>query len=212
MGVSREVKDEILTEIANHLRVHGAKDWHLVRDRFPDVIGGGKGSAGERNFFRWVRLVQEGAVPTALAQAVKSARSAAGRNLPVAPPPEYIMKGGAKATRNIDFLAVLGDVADDTELLREWSSKVDDDGKRQIKNPVYFDLSIRRRMDMLQTGLSLMREVWDLELMRSFYDEVISIIADEIAPAHPEIARRVLERLKALNDKRGMTPHAGQPL
>lgn len=208
MSTPAETRDTILAEIATHLKVHGPKDWHLIRDRYPDLIGKDAGTAGDRKFYRWVDKVRTNPVAGTFANAAKEVRGGVGRHLPVAPPPEYLVRGGARAVKNIDFLSVLGDVYADIELMRDYASKFED-GKRAIKNPVYFDTAIKRRLDLLQTGLNLTREIWDLQAMEDFYAEVISIIADEIAPAEPEIVRRVMLRLQALNDRRGMTQHAG---
>lgn len=208
--MSDEIRDTILAEIATHIRVHGTRNWELVRERYPDIIGSAAGKVGERKFFRWVEKVKKGDTGT-IAAAAREVKSKVGRHLPVAPPPQYLVRGGAEARKNIDFLKVLSEVAADIELVRETASTIDEaTGKRKIKNPVMFNASIKNRMDMLQTGLNLMREVWDLQMMEDFYAEVISIIADEIAPLEPEVAQRIMLRLKALNDRRGMTPHAGE--
>jgi hypothetical protein len=204
------LRDTVMAEIATHLKVHGPKDWHLIRDRYPAELGGPTGSVGERKFYRWVKRVQDGILPGAKAEAIKKAKSAVSRNLPATPPPEYITRRGAAATRNIDFLTTLSEVVGDIELMREYSSEMKD-GARKIKNPMYFDISIKRRLDVMETAIRIMQEVWDLERMEGFYYEIIDIISSEILPIEPAIAKRIMTRLQALNDKRAMTVHANAP-
>ena len=76
------------------------------------------------------------------------------------------------------------------------------------RDPDRFDAMIKRRLETANTAIRIMQEIWDLQYMQDFYNGVVSIIADEIVPAHPEIARRVMIRLQALNDMKAATPHA----
>lgn len=93
-------------------------------------------------------------------------------------------------------------------LVRQMAMKVTEDGAEAVKNPQLMDSSIKRRLDIVNTFLAVFREVYDLQQMRGFYDEIVSIIVEEIHPLDPEVSERILLRLKELNDREGMTIHA----
>lgn len=206
-----EKRDRIMAEMRTHLRVHGDRDWHLLRDKYPDELAGSPTSTQHRTFYRWLSIVKK-SMKFGDSVSLANAKSSVAKNLPAIPPPSYISTA-PNAGKSIDYLAALHEVYEDIEIMRAWASVIDpDSGKRLIKNPVYFDTSIKRRLEVLQTGLSLTREIWDLKLMGNFFDEVIAIIVDEIAPIEPLVARRVMLRLQDLNAKRGMTVHANDEL
>lgn len=218
---------EILNAISEHMRVHGATKWQLVHGRWPEVFNGcEKGSAGERKFFRMVDRVKAGhgdAAKAARREAVDRAKTAVARHLPAAPPPSYLATHGAAAEASLDFLRMLREVVYDIETLRLQTLATEKDpdsegqmrvktnpltGRPHVANTHVFDAMIKRRLDTANTAIRIMQEVWDLQYMQNFYDEVVSIIAEEIAFAHPEVARRVMIRLQALNDRKAATVHA----
>lgn len=213
------LKAAVLAEIRAHLLVYGPNNWQILRDKYPEI--------GERKFFRWVKAVREPtpddskrpqrggskfsperleAARAAQDDGVRRARLAATKNVPAAPSPAYMMGRGVAAERSIDFLAAVGEIWADAQLLRDHAVKRSEEtGEVSIKNPMMFARSIGSRIEVMETALKVMQEIWDLRHMQSFYDEIVAIIVDEIGPAHPEIQRRILERLQALNSRRGMT-------
>lgn len=220
-----DLKSKILVAIADHVCVYGRHEWDRVRERpeFSRLIGKAAGDNGKRRFWRWVNAVCE---PTpadktrpheardvaaeALSLATERARLAAQQNIPAAPSPAYMMRAGAKASQNIDFLAGVSGIWEDAERLREHAMAPDPDsadGKR-IDDPKAFDASIRRRIEVMESALHVMREIWDLEYQKRFYEGISDIIVGELAPV-PEIQERVIVRLEELNRSRGMTMHAG---
>jgi hypothetical protein len=206
-----EQKGEIFAAIEAHLRVYGAKDWHLVRDQWPDIIGGAPGSATERKFFRWVKSVQGGRVPESTKEnARKAARAEAIKDLPAAPSPQYLTAHGAKARQNIDFLAALSRLYGDADMLREKAMKTGPDGVEEIKIAPLFSESIKRRLDVLTQALKVMQAVYDLEYMKDFYEEIIKIVVEVVGDEHPEMQREIMVRMAALNDRHNMTMHAGR--
>jgi hypothetical protein len=204
--ISSAVKAEIIEEIKTHIRVHGSKDWGRVRERFPNIIGDAAGPSGHRRFYRWLKSIQAGKEAN-FKEAVKTSREKAARHLPVAPPPSYVAANGASVAKNIDFLVEIATVWQDAMMLRNWSVRTGADGQPMVKNPRYLMDSIRTRLDTMETAMKIMHEVWDLQKMEDFYAEIIAIISEEMAP-YPDAQGRVLDRLKALNDKRAMTVHA----
>ena len=198
---AEEYRALVQSEIAHHLQVHGPKNWEVLREKHPSI--------GERTFFRWVKAVREkGAAPEVIPLATRQARTESMKHVPAAPPPEYLAREGAAGVRQIDFIAALGDLYQDAEQLREFATfdpKEGETGRRKIKNPVLFDSSIKRRLDLISGAIKVMQEIYDLQRMREFYD----LIVEEIAAESPEAARRIMVRLAALNAKHGLTIHAG---
>ena len=221
----KRLKQRILAEIATHIRDHGRHEWDSLREHpeFKPVIGKEAGASGQRKFWRWVRSVCEPPPPSqtrpyearaaadnALDSATERARQAAQRNLPVAPSPAYFARSGADASRNIDFLAEVGAIWEDARRLRELAMKADEtspDGKR-IEDVKLFDASIRRRIEVMESALRVMQEIWDLNYQQQFYDGITNIIVNELAVV-PDIQELVIAKLVELNKNRGMTIHGG---
>jgi hypothetical protein len=224
MSEDVELKARVLADVRAHLRIYGPKKWDLVLSKYPEIP--------RRTFYRWVAQVRD--MPTgprvrirkeyaggeevlraqnaeAMADGANRARMAAIKNIPAAPSPDYMTRGGIRAEDQIDFLAMVVRLAKDGEKLRSYSVKPDPtqpDGEG-IKNPTMFAASIDKRLKVIDTAVRIMQEVWDLQYMQRFFDAIVDIIVEEIGPAHPDIQGRILARLKELNDKRGMTQYAG---
>ena len=211
----------VLNAIEIHLRVVGPLEWDRIKKRFPRVFP--PGAAGERKLYRWIKNVRErsglgdeatrdGKALVKRRGAVNDAREALAKDIPTAPPPAYLEGGGrdrryprARADR-IDFLGSVNQLHRDALKLRAYSVKEDpnaEDGEA-IKNPGLFDISIKRRLDVINSAVAIQREVWDLQKMEEFYNAII----DEIGEVAPEVQRQIMERLAALNAEHGMTIHA----
>lgn len=205
-----DTKAQILRAICDHVQVHGRASWSLVREKFPEYLAGPEGSAEEKRFFRLAREAQDfGAAPAeARAEALRKARGSAKRNIPVAPAPATFLATGADAQRGIDIMEMLHITLGDIMLVRRMAMKTGENGEEAVKNPQLMDSSIKRRLDIVNTFLAVFREVYDLQQMRGFYDEIVSIIIEEIHPLDPAVSERILVRLKELNDREGMTIHA----
>lgn len=219
------LKDRILAEIAAHIRVYGRGKWDRVREHpdFAPVIGKAAGPAGRRKFYRWVDLVCAG-IPSAerygwdvarkeatanLSDAQKRAMVAAQKNIPAAPSPSYLVRKGADADNSINFLTVIHDLMRDVDKLRAMSVRADPnapDGE-SVRNPMIFGQQIDKRLRIMETALKVMQEIWDLQYQQRFYDEITSIIVEELVGV-PEIQERVIRRLADLNNRRGMTMYA----
>jgi hypothetical protein len=217
------LKQRILADLGVHIRTYGRTEWDRVRENpaYAHVIGKAAGEAGRRKFWRWVKAVSEPApadktrphearevAEEGLAQATRQAREAE-KHLPAAPSPAYIMRSGAKAAKNIDFLASLNQIWADAEWMREQALAGDPEGPegQRIDDMKTFDASIRRRLEVMDSALKAMREIWDLDFQKRYYDGIKDIIVSELAP-YPEVQARVIRRLADLNKSRGMTMYA----
>jgi len=225
--VPREIKDRVLVDIAAHVRVYGRTRWDLVREKpeFAEFVGKAAGDSGKTRFFRWAGQVLEGVPPerggpgrpfecgdaaqSVVDEGTKRARLAAQKNIPAAPSPAYLMRKGAEAENQINFLAVVHELMADVLKLRAMSVTPDQtaaNGER-IKNPHLFTQSIAQRLRVMDTALKVMQEIWDLQYQQRFYEEITGIIVEELA-GFPEVQERVIRRLADLNNRRGMTLHA----
>lgn len=212
-------KGQCLEQIRQRLKLPvGVRNWKQVEDAFPEFP--------RRTIFRWVEQVSGatgkigGTGPgkqkpdPAMVETVKNhmrdasdaaAALSVSRNLPAVPPPEFIARHGIRrARKNIDFLDAVNDLWADVLKLREFAIVEDaaaEDGWK-IKNPVYFDTSIKRRLDVMDTALEVMREVWDFHFVETFSEEVVKIFVEELR-GHPELQQRIAARLDELNERRG---------
>lgn len=203
-----EIRAEILDAIREHIAENGNEDYDAVRKRWPEYLQGGE--AERRRFFRLVREAKEfGKAPGELkAEAVTAARAAVKKNVPAAPMPATLYGLGGSARAKINMMSELDQLLVDGHLQRAMAVKVDDEGVEKIKNTHLFNQSMQRRLDYIQSYLALFREVYDLQQMQTFYEEICSIIVEEIHPLDPVVSGRIIQRLKALNDAQGMTMHA----
>lgn len=190
----KKQKALLISAIERHLGKHGTKDWSKVRDRFPDVP--------ESTFWRIVKQVRERpASPEALTNARKriSARNR-GEDVPAqlkeTPSPAVVAKHGDEAFRGFDYLKEVGALYDDAKLLRDFSMTAD--GK--IRIPAYFEKSIARRENILDTAASLMERFFSIETTENFY----RILLEEVGAADKDTQIRVLKRLHTLQKNIGV--------
>lgn len=186
-----QLRQQAFIEIAKLLAEGNEKGLVKLRDQYHGVP--------KASWYRWVHSCKElmGHVDQKTQRLTESAAIAMeiGEHLPAAPSPSYVDKKGAAG--NMDFMQRLESLYEDAETLRKFS--MDQSGR--IKLPKYLTQSVSLRQKLLETALKAMQEVWDLRRMQAFYDSVL----EEIAKESPEVAMRIMERLKKLNSEIGMT-------
>jgi hypothetical protein len=192
-----ELRQALVKDVQGHIREHGNKRWELLFAKHPDV--------SKRTIWRQISRVRNGEVtdPEMLAAAVKQAKRIsikANDVLPHAPPPAVIARATPRTSASIDFMGQFKELLDDISMLKDWSL-MEKDGKKTIKNAMYFSQAIKLRISALDTGLRAYQEFWDLRRMEDFYNTILETIAE----VDPEVRGLILERLQALNDERGMT-------
>jgi hypothetical protein len=220
-GPEPETDAYILDAIDRHLRVIGPREWDSFRKRFPDTFP--MDETGRRKLMRWVKRVRDRSgldlgpeahrdenAKVKSRKAVAQATLAVAKHIPTAPPPASMMDTCQRVTpsrgQRIDFLAAISQVFADAEKMRAFSVKPDEsaaDGEA-IKNPVWFDASIKRRLDVLTGAVQVMQQYWDLQRMEDFYTAIIDVIGE----VDPETQRRLMVKLSELNARHGMTIHA----
>lgn len=199
-------RQKCIDDINNHLNTVGPSHWDEVRKRHPGVAA--------RTFWRYVQRVRRGATGytpeaknfhTVIQRELERAQTAAiSESIPVMPPPSIIASRGDDGRRKLDFLRHLDEMMEDCLRLRQWSMKPDKDGVIQIQNPMYYQQSIKLRAEVLNTAINAMKHLWDLTKMQGLYDAIIQ----EISHLDEKTGRAILERLRELDDERGMTFNA----
>lgn len=210
MTKKQESRQKLKAAIAEHLSLHGPSKWDELQVQFPDV--------SRATFFRYVKEVreeiEEGAAQRGNA-ALKIAQQRIKRSvetpeqtqqklkahLPVAPSPAVIADLGTNAVAAFDFMAYFTRVVGDTELVRNAAVVKNEDGTERVKNPVLLDDNIRRRLQVLETWLHSMSEIYNLQKLQELYN----LIIDEVGKADPDVQQAVVARLRALNNRRGLT-------
>jgi len=178
--------------------------------RHPDV--------SERMFMRYVAQVRGTAnrvgtfvpdhetVRGAIQDMAQRAQTAAMKeNIPHPPPPAIIAAGGLPNRKRLDYLTHIHEMLADCDRLRTFAMKVDPaTGEERIHNPLFFTQAMRMRNEVLNTAISAMKALWDIQKMQQFYDAIVA----EVAKVDPETGRRLMERLQELDDERGLTMNA----
>jgi hypothetical protein len=205
-GREHPLRPQAEKDISEHLSLYGAKNWKPIIQKYMER------GVGEHTVWTWIRAVKKAAPPKPTLVAAKARieevlESDVGQHLPVAPSPAYVAKSGERGLRNLDILAELHAIQADAHMLRKHSvAEVLDPetgevtGER-IKNPLLFEKQMQRRLNVIDTSLRAMGEVWNLRTMQDFYE----VVVQEIARESPETARRIMVRLAELNARTGMT-------
>lgn len=205
-GKSHPLRLEAVEFIRQHLFEHGTEDLRPIYEHW-EARG-----VPHNTVWGWIRQVKMAGPgkPQLQAAALRIEEALAdediGQHLPAAPSPAYIASSGQRGLRNLDILAGLQRAQADCDMLRDHSIKMvadPDTGEEReaIKNPLLFEKQISRRLNVMETALKAMNEVWNLRQMQAFYETVI----EEIQAESPETARRIMLRLAKLNSRTGMT-------
>jgi hypothetical protein len=195
-----ERRTAVMDAIRAHRAEFGDKNWSRVIDQFPEVSDG--------TFWRCVRAVRSDSKlePEVLAGAIEKAKRAVSAYLPAPVSPGYFVRGGVEAVRNVDFLTTVSSLHRDIDLIRDWSRAVEDAGNERIKNPNFFVQSVKLRMELQRVQVATAEKVYEMQQSREYWDTVI----EEIGHESKECQHRIVQRIAALNARRGMAFHAGE--
>lgn len=215
-----EQNKAIVEACREHLMLGDSGDWQAVRLRFSDVP--------RSTFFRLVevakREIEGAAVKTDSPEALRRAQQRIRRNietpkalerkmkahLPQAPAPSVVAELAPEVRdRVFDFMAYFHGVVRDAELMRAKSVRRETDtetgeSREVLANPMLMDNSIRRRLQIMETYLQSMDQLYNLEKIQELYRLVI----DEVGKADPTVQQSILARLRELNNHRGLTVNA----
>lgn len=192
-------KDEAIEAIKAHLRDVGSKEWDTLERQFADVP--------KATFWRWIKDVKDklsdSPSPQKLQAASKKVRKIVedlkevGGMLPATPSPAYLAAKGAEAEASMDFLGRLNLLYAEAEMLRDYSLN----SEGGIRMPMYFHYSIKQRCNILQMGLSILQEVYDLRKVQEIHDAIL----EAVGKVSPEVQRKVIDRLRKLDRERGIS-------
>ena len=212
-----EQNKAIIEACREHLMLGDSGDWQAVRLRFSDVP--------RSTFFRLVevakREIEGAAIRTDSPDALRRAQQKIRRNtdsprelqrkmkahLPQAPSPSVVAELAPEVRdRVFDFMAYFHGVVRDAELMRSKSVRRETDtetgeSREVLANPMLMDNSIRRRLQIMETYLQSMDQLYNLEKIQELYRLVI----DEVGKADPAVQQAILARLRVLNNQRGLT-------
>lgn len=201
----------IIDACRDHMMIDGSGDWQAVRLRFPGVP--------RSTFFRLAEIARQqiegAAVASDSPEALKRAQQKIRRtietpsaltakvkmHLPAAPSPSVVAEMDPAERRQVfDFIAYFHGVVRDADLMRSKSVRVKD-GVEELANPMLMDLSIRRRLQVMETYMQSMEQLYNMEKIQELYRAVI----DEVGKADPGVQQLILARLRALNNRVGLT-------
>jgi hypothetical protein len=202
----------IIDACKEHLMVDGTSgDWHAVRLRFPEVP--------RSTFFRLVEVarkqIEGSAVASDSPEALKKAQKRIRRtidtdkvqkrikvHLPTAPSPAVVAGMDVReSARVFDFMAYFHAVVRDADMMRNKSVRAGEDGVETLANPMLMDLSIRRRLQVMETYMASMEQLYNLERIQELY----KLVVEEVGKADPAVQQAILARLRELNNRRGLT-------
>lgn len=195
--------------ISEHLKLHGARDWDGLFDKYTNV--------SKASMWRWIKEVKDdleratidGGMDLKLMQ--KRIRSNASpertqkelkKHIPVAPSPAGLVGLGSENVGEVFiFLEQFNELVRDMKMLRKHAVELQADGEEKIKNPMLFDRSLGRRLELLETWLHSQDMVWNLERMQELY----MMIIEEVGKVDANTQQAILSRIRTLNNKRGLT-------
>lgn len=197
MGEQLTRREELEAALRAHIAAHGEKDWKVVQSKFPDVA--------DRTFWRAVARARSSDADSA--RQIEDARRRVAANIAHVSKVRVITDPTLEAAgvqplskvaglRDLALLTHLQRLLDDVEMLREFSLKPDGG----IKNPHTFAQQISQGDRLLNTAVAIGERVMDLEYQAAFYEELQSIIVDDLAEV-PDLQARVIVRIKEFNER-----------
>ena len=211
------LKGPILAAIAEHLREHGPKDWHLVCERaeFAHVVGKASGPTGARRFWRWRKRAgeempadrtrpREGRATNEEQRdwADEQTRRAAVRELPAPPQASFFMKHGADGLVKIDMLEAFTEIWSDLGLARHEAFE-GPEGDRRPRSAKILTQTAMARMKALAMAVQLQRDIYGIDNLHRLYSAIFEFL-DTKLEAYPELRREFLQHISELN--------TGQPM
>lgn len=107
-------------------------------------------------------------------------------------------EAGAPAVRRaLDFWRMLNELDEDAQLMRSFAIKTDPDGKRRVRVPRALHDAHRMRVGLVRLALQHTETVQRSDQQHRLNQAVI----EEISAASPEVAQRIIKRLRMMVDR-----------
>lgn len=211
MATSKDRKAEFRQAVQDWIRAHGPSDWDRLLEAWPDFsratlfrVVASLRDAGTAPPLPAPSLKRQAPEPVPRASRTDAAKAVreVSKHLPASPSPDVIAHiGQRRAAAVFDFMAYFSTIVGDANLIRDGLLKTDADGKLAVKNPVLMDKNIARRLSIIQTWLQSQELIYNYERMR----EMFSAVIDAVGQADPDTQKRIIEQLRELNKRRGIT-------
>lgn len=199
-------KEQCVQEMRLQFAETGRIDMTGIIKKFPDVE--------PSTLWSWSRKVRNGepliselhSAHDAMDGRIKAGAQGVEQVIPYVAP-AIIAMGGERALQQIDYASEMALLWSDVHKLREFAMSILRDpqgaatGEFKIKSPQIFERSIRTRMDLVESGLKIMGELWDMRRLQMYF----RLIVDEVGKEAPDVQVRILNRLEELNKRHGMT-------
>ncbi|ATI15674.1 hypothetical protein [Bordetella phage vB_BbrM_PHB04] len=204
-------KSALIDQIREHLLIEGPRNWEGLEAKWPEVsrstlwrliretrerMEGQAAMSGSPGELREVqKRIRERVEPAEhIQERIKA-------HLPTAPSPAVVAASPRDVMKAFNFFAFFDRIVKDAELARGSNLRENPDGTVKVINPAMFDRNISRRLGILQTYLQSVEVIYNVERIRELYE----LIMDAVGEADPEVQQAVLAKLRALNNKRGLT-------
>lgn len=202
-----EQQAAVFKAIEEHIAEFGPRTYGKIFEQFPDV--------NRSTIWNWIKRVRENPPSQDRIRALhhqlqERIKNGADRTLPAPPPAGLYTDDPATAMARLDFAAEIPRLYRDAEMLRSFSILERTDEAtglkyEKIRNPVAFEKSIRARAAIIESGLSVMKELWNIATIQRFYEMMI----EEIGKADIDTQKRILVRMRSLSERYGMTMSMG---
>lgn len=184
-------RNEAIGTIRRLCAEHGLKEGcRLAREQFSDIPDGTWG--------RW-RVQALGRAPERdeLEREARAAVAAEVReNIPAV---TELVSADAEAMpaarRALDFWRMLDELDEDARLLREFAVTTGADGRRRVKVPFALRDAHRMRCDLIRLALQHAEAAHGVERTARLHEAIVA----EIQAESPEMAKRVIDRLRSLS-------------
>lgn len=212
--MKKESKEELHARMAAQIKLHGTKDLDGMRSTsFPDL--------SRATFYRHMKEVRERLEEDAaghstgeirMVQKIIRARmrndqvqSGLKDNLIAASPSVVRDMAGAAAGDLFDFISTFNQLISDADMMRSHAVVVDpESGAEKLKNPMLMGKSMQLRLDLIDTYIKTNALVWNMERIQALYQAVI----EEVSKVDTSTAHAIVTRIRALNNRTGMTINA----
>lgn len=200
-------RQHALTEISRHLQLEGPRNWDpliaklgISRPTVFKLVKEVEGIAGSDEAPGILRTAQK-----KIKRALQDAPGEAAKNLPAIPSPNIIAADVQGGMVNIRYMQRIDKLLEDADMVRAYAVTIDDStGKEKIKNPVMFINAAKLQNDLLQTALRAMQEVYDINKIQDMHRVIMNVIGE----ADPQIQHKIIDALRELNNRYGMTVEA----